>query len=272
MTEVLADLGGVVGEILGWIGGYERGILGAIAIIMVALGIYTTLENRTPECPRYLASSTGPKKRLISNKLAALLTYPYAFLIPCYCMYVSRNASRVNIVLVSLMVIHYLQRTFIYGLMIKGNSKIPAHVLRMSATFCALNGYMIGRYHTEYAVYDANWLTGPRFIIGVVLFFTGMAINVHSDHILRNLRKPGETGYKIPRGGLFEYVSGANYFGEIVEWSGFALACWTLHSVAFAFFTAGYIGLIKAFAHHRWYLDKFEDYPKNRKVLIPFLL
>ena len=46
-----------------------------------------------------------------------------------------------------------------------------------------------------------------------------------SDQLLVNLRKPGETGYKIPVGGLFDYVTGANFFGEIVEWTGFALAC-----------------------------------------------
>lgn len=32
------------------------------------------------------------------------------------------------------------------------------------------------------------------------MFYTGMAINIHSDHILRNLRKPNEVVYKIPAG------------------------------------------------------------------------
>ena len=27
---------------------------------------------------------------------------------------------------------------------------------------------------------------------------------------------------------MFEYVSGANFFGEIVEWTGFAIATWSL--------------------------------------------
>ena len=36
--------------------------------------------------------------------------------------------------------------------------------------------------------------------LGVTMFFVGMLVNIHSDHILRNLRKPGETGYKIPQG------------------------------------------------------------------------
>lgn len=41
---------------------------------------------------------------------------------------------------------------------------------------------------------------------GVILFCTGMFINLQADHILRNLRKPGETGYKIPRGTCILFV------------------------------------------------------------------
>jgi hypothetical protein len=37
-------------------------------------------------------------------------------------------------------------------------------------------------------------------------------------------RRPGETGYKIPHGGLFRLVTGANFLGEIIEWGGWALA------------------------------------------------
>ena len=67
---------------------------------------------------------------------------------------------------------------------------------------CTVNGYLQGRYLTNYARYDASWFYDPRFSIGLVMFLLGMAINVHSDSVLRNLRKPGETGYKVPHGGL----------------------------------------------------------------------
>lgn len=78
-------------------------------------------------------------------------------------------------------------------------------------------------------------------------------------------------GYKIPRGGLFEYVSGANFFGEIVEWAGFAVASGSLPATAFALFTFANIGP-RAIAHHQWYLQKFgRDYPPTRKALIPLL-
>ena len=59
-----------------------------------------------------------------------------------------------------------------------------------------------------------------------------------SDAILMSLRKPGETGYRIPHGGFYRWISSPNYFGEIVEWVGFALAAWTVPAWVFAWFTA----------------------------------
>lgn len=46
----------------------------------------------------------------------------------------------------------------------------------------------------------------------------------------------------VSSGGLFEYVSGANYTAEILEWAGFALASWSLPAAVFAAFTALNIG------------------------------
>lgn len=46
------------------------------------------------------------------------------------------------------------------------------------------------------------------------------------------------------QGGMFEYVSGANFFGEIVEWAGFAIAAWSLPAAAFALFTFFNIGTL----------------------------
>ena len=77
-------------------------------------------------------------------------------------------------------------------------------------------------------------------------------------------------GYSIPRGGAFEAVSGANYFGEIVEWAGFAVAAWSLPAAAFAFFTFCNLAP-RAREHHRWYKAKFEDYPAHRRAVLPGL-
>jgi 3-oxo-5-alpha-steroid 4-dehydrogenase 1 len=176
-----------------------------------------------------------------------------------------------NWILLGLFLLHYVNRSFIFPLLIRGGKPTPFVIFLLAFIFCVFNGYLQCRYLATYAVYPSNWITDPRFVIGVLLFFAGMGINIHSDSILRNLRKPGETTYKIPRGGMFELISGANFFGEILEWGGFALASWSVVGLAFFVYTMSNIGP-RAYHHHQWYKSKFEDYPKNRKAIIPFIL
>ncbi|XP_059547878.1 3-oxo-5-alpha-steroid 4-dehydrogenase 1-like [Myotis daubentonii] len=166
---------------------------------------------------------------------------------------------------------HPSLRSLIFPFLIRGGKPTPLYSCVIAFIFCTFNGYLQSRYLSEYAVYAVDWVTDPRFLTGFVLWLVGMLINIHSDHILRNLRQPGETGYKIPRGGLFEYVSAANYFGEVVEWCGYGLATWSVQGGAFALFTFCVL-FTRAQQHHQWYLEKFEDYPKSRKTLIPFLI
>ena len=120
----------------------------------------------------------------------------------------------------------------------------------------------------ESAAYAPDYHYGPQFVFGTVLFLCGMLTNTRCDNILLNLRQPGDSSYKIPRGGLFELVSGANYTGEIMEWLGFTVAAGTLPAAAFAAYTFSNIAP-RAHKHHLWYLEKFEDYPKGRKAVIP---
>ena len=92
------------------------------------------------------------------------------------------------------------------------------------------------------------------------------------DPLLRALREPGETGYKVPTGGLFEYVSGANYLCEMIEWAGFALACRTPAAQIFAACVIFNLAP-RALSHHAWYREKFGDaYPSQRRALVPFLV
>ncbi|KAF1481086.1 3-oxo-5-alpha-steroid 4-dehydrogenase 1, partial [Pygoscelis antarcticus] len=141
-------------------------------------------------------------------------------------------------------------RALIFPLLIREGKPTPFFTFVLALLFCVYNGYLQGRSLSNYAKYPSGWLKDPCFITGFIGWLMGMAINIHSDHILRNLRKPGETGYKIPRGGMFEYVSGANFFGEILEWFGFALACCTIESLAFALCTLFILGS-RAKQHHQ---------------------
>ena len=84
------------------------------------------------------------------------------------------------------------------------------------------------------------------------------------------LRGPGEMGYKIPRGGLYRWISCPNYFGETIEWIGWAIATWSLPGLTFAVWTFANLAP-RAHAHHKWYHKNFKDYPIRRKAFIPWV-
>ncbi|XP_032903987.1 3-oxo-5-alpha-steroid 4-dehydrogenase 1 [Amblyraja radiata] len=219
---------------------------------------------------RYTSSKFG---FLVNVKAAWFIQEIPSLAIPLYLLFINAGNKPVqlpNQLLLGMFICHYTHRSLLFPFLIRGGKPSPFIAFSLAFTFCAYNGYLQARYLIKYAVYTSNWITDPRFLTGSALWFLGLLVNLHSDHILRNLRKPGETGYKIPRGGMFQYVSGANFLGEIVEWMGFSVACWSLPSAAFAIFTF-LILASRAAQHHRWYLEKFEDYPKTRMVLIPFL-
>ncbi|XP_029642998.1 3-oxo-5-alpha-steroid 4-dehydrogenase 1 [Octopus sinensis] len=175
-----------------------------------------------------------------------------------------------NRILVCLFLLHYFQRTCIFSVLIRGGKPSPLSTVSLAFIFCFFNSYIQVRSLMKYSIFPPNWLYSFQFITGCILFFIGMAINIHSDHILRTLRKPNETGYKIPQGGMFKYVTAANLFGEIVEWCGFAIACWSLHASAFALSTFCVL-IPRSYTHHKFYLQKLDNYPKTRKIAIPFI-
>ena len=167
---------------------------------------------------------------------------------------------------------HYLNRTFVHPLRTRTTGKrMPALIAASAFIFNLLNAYVNARWVSELGRYDLEWLGDPRFVAGVLVFVVGFVINNHSDTILIRLRKPGETGYSVPHGGLFRWVSSPNYFGELLEWAGWALATWSLAGLAFFVYTAANL-VPRALSHHAWYRARFEDYPADRQALIPRLL
>ncbi len=142
----------------------------------------------------------------------------------------------------------------------------------MAIFFNLVNGFTNGYYFSAFSrVYTWEWLTDARFIIGAILYGGGTFLNWWSDQILLNLRKGGKKGYFIPEKGLFRWVSCPNFMGEIIQWTGFAVMTWSPAALVFALWT--FYNLVpRALSHHRWYRKKFEDYPPERKAVIPYLL
>nr|KYP47143.1 putative steroid reductase DET2 [Cajanus cajan] len=171
--------------------------------------------------------------------------------------------------------LHYFHRTVLYPLRLlltppsKAPTPFPLAVALMAFTFNSLNSYLQARSVSHYIDYSTG-LFWPRFFLGLLLFFCGMWINVWADRALLRLKGQGK-GYVVPGGGLFELVACPNYFGEIVEWLGWAVMTWSWAGLGFCVYTFANLGP-RARANRRWYLDKFgEDYPKERKGVIPYL-
>jgi protein-S-isoprenylcysteine O-methyltransferase Ste14 len=141
----------------------------------------------------------------------------------------------------------------------------------LAIAFNVLNTWVNARWVAVFGSYPVGWLADPRFLVGLALFGGGLVLNVWSDRTLRRLRPPGETGYRIPRGGAYRWVSCPNYLGEIIEWSGWALATWSPAGLAFAVYTIANLAP-RAVHHHNWYRIHFLDYPPERRALIPYVL
>ena len=184
-----------------------------------------------------------------------------------------QRSSPVAIVFLVLWIAHYAHRSFIYPFRLRSSRpNMTVSVIAMGAAFNVGNGYLNGRYLFALGPdLNAAWLLDPRFIAGVVLFVAGYTLNQHSDKVLIGLRSGGETGYKIPRGGGYRFVSCPNYLGEMVEWGGWALACWNPGATAFFVWTVANLAP-RAIKTHRWYREQFAEYPRERKALFPFIL
>ncbi len=168
--------------------------------------------------------------------------------------------------------IHYINRTYIFPFRIKTKGKTtPLAVVLSAFFFTSLNSYLNARWISHFYDYKIDWLLDPRFIFGSLILLIGIFINIQSDNILLSLRKPNEIGYKIPKGGFFKYVSGPNYFGELLVWLGWAIATWSMAGLAFFVFTFSNL-FPRALSSHKWYQEKFPEYPKERKAIIPWVI
>lgn len=195
---------------------------------------------------------------------------PAALLPAAFFLTAPAGQGPVTFIFLLLWELHYLRRAFVYPFLLRDRGRpFPVVVMLMAFFFNILNGSVNG-YGVFARAYPDAWLFDPRFLGGAALFLCGLAVNLHSDAVLRGLRQPGETVHRIPERGLFRLVSNAHYLGEILEWCGWALLTWSSAGLAFALFTIANLAP-RARANHRWYVETFPEYPSRRRVLVPFL-
>ncbi|ORY77740.1 synaptic glyco protein SC2 [Protomyces lactucae-debilis] len=125
------------------------------------------------------------------------------------------------------------------------------------------------------------WFTyGPAYAvetwqfpkIAVFTFVMGEMCNLKTHKILRDLRRPGSTERRIPYGLGFDWVSCPNYFFEILCWVGISATTGSHAAWAFTIVSAAQMWQWSLKKHQRYLKEFPKDYPKDRKILIPFVL
>ena len=186
-----------------------------------------------------------------------------------------RRSDPVRLVFLLLFELHYFHRSFIFPRQLRGHSRMPVSIILMGAVFNTLNALMQGGwifYLSPAERYPVSWLVSLPFLAGTAIFLAGIFINIQSDGIIRNLRKPGDTAHYLPKDGMFRYVTSANYFGEFMEWTGFALLTWSWSGAVFALWTFANLGP-RAARIYDLYSKEFPDELDTAKVkrILPFI-
>jgi 3-oxo-5-alpha-steroid 4-dehydrogenase 1 len=244
-----------------------------LVMTMLAVGVFFTLYHVDAGYGILISKRWG---RTVPNRWAWMfMEAPVFIAMTLFWFFSDRRFELVLVVFFLLFQMHYLQRAFIFPWLIRGRSRMPLSIMYMGVTFNLANSYMQGVwlfYLSPDSMYEADWLLSPQFIIGTILFLAGFIVNLHSDYVIRHLRKDGDNSHYLPQKGLFGYVVSANYFGEIVEWLGFAVLTWSLSGLVFFIWT--FANLVpRANATYIRYQEQFsEEMAANpRKRVFPFL-
>ncbi|XP_051160965.1 polyprenol reductase-like [Leptopilina boulardi] len=114
-------------------------------------------------------------------------------------------------------------------------------------------------------------------LIGAIIFLWMSYQQLQTNIILANLRKDKNgiivtKEHKIPRGGLFNYISAPLQFTEI----GMYMALKIIISQGETYFFVCLWVVVNQFVtgllSHQWHRNTFKDYPPSRKIIIPYLL
>lgn len=241
--------------------------------IAIAIFVFPVIIRIVAPYGRHSSKNWGV---MIDNRLGwVLMELPALLVFAGFYLFGAGSHPGVTWIFFSLWLLHYVNRTLVFPFRLRTKGKkMPLAIVLMGNCFNFVNGFVNGYYLGTFATadqYPLGYLLDMRFVAGIIIFFAGMFINWQTDTILIHLRKPGETGYVIPRKGFFRFVSCPNHFGEILEWTGFAVMTWSLPGLSFAVWTVVNL-LPRALHHHKWYKATFPDYPAERKAVFPFFL
>lgn len=202
----------------------------------------------------------------IDSRLGMFIIYflPFVVHLPAVMFFCKDALTLVQVIFSSAILIHFGKRCYEVLFVHKYSGPIGlATTIQITFSYCFVSIFAASLLPWALPEIDALML------IGIVLFVLGQSLNFYHHKLLADLRE-SYTEYFIPKGALFEKVACPHYFFEVIAWLGIALISRHLNMYLLAMVMAIYLAG-RAVKVRDWYLEKFSDYPADRKSIFPYL-
>lgn len=248
-----------------------------LAFIVFDISVFFILFRINAYYGKFFDSSKR-KSFTLPNRLSWIIQEsPCVFVTIYYIIQLIQDKStvddqrRISVLVIIPFLAHYIHRAFLFPFVIKASKKNPIELTILAFIFCFFNALIQNRSIFLFSTYQPRHFYSISYIIGGCTMFIGSFINLFHDYYMISLTREKE-GYILPEGYLYDYISCPNYFGELVEWLGFALMTSTLS--AWIFFISSFANLFpRAIKYHNWYKVKFkETFPSNRLAIFPYVI
>eukprot|EP00742_Colponemidia_sp_Colp-10_P011500 GILJ01012782.1.p1 GENE.GILJ01012782.1~~GILJ01012782.1.p1 ORF type:complete len:312 (-),score=20.83 GILJ01012782.1:151-1086(-) len=193
-----------------------------------------------------------------------------------------------------LMQVHLLRRCYesFFITVFSATAKMHLLVYILGIGFYMLTSFSILLESEFMGTADSDWFFTDNFtcnvgsilslsLVSALFLFIFSSYSQHRSHrILADLRtdhvdstfSSTKNSYRIPRGGLFDLISCPHYFAEFGIYVSFIILTQGRSTVLWLQFIWVVVNLtITANRTHRWYREKFKNYPRKRKTIIPYV-
>ncbi|XP_009782383.1 uncharacterized protein LOC107812573 [Nicotiana tabacum] len=244
--------------------------MSVISVASLANAGFSEIKGKHMQYSKFFVSSKSEneKKARIESKKGMLLLYSPAFLAGLASFAIFPNEDLRFALVSSALTIHFFKRVLEVLFVHKYSGSMD-----VEATTVISFSYFLSTVTMIYGQHLSQGLPEPSIDLkygGFIIFLVGIIGNFCHHYLLSNLRNKGEKEYKIPQGGLFNFVICPHYLFEILVFVGVSCISQTLYSISFTLGTMFYL-MGRSIATRRWYQSKFDDFPKDIKALIPYI-
>ncbi|XP_009614231.1 steroid 5-alpha-reductase DET2-like [Nicotiana tomentosiformis] len=238
-------------------------------VFSAILGISETFGKQNLEYSKFWnLNSKKQVKAKVPSRMGMLIAYTPSLIACLSFFWIFPNGGIRFFMLNSAIALHFFKRVLEVLFVHKYSG-----AMAMNSAITISSSYLMAFSSLIYIQHLTEGSSEPNIdlkYLGFIVFMVGIIGNFYYHFLLSNMRKKGENGYKIPKGGLFNLVICPHYLFEIVTFLGFSLISQTLFSFSSTIGTLFYL-MGRSYATRKWYLSKFEDFPRTVKALIPFV-